>query len=116
MELSLSDAKLVLAAFAAIERIESNVNVLGVLMATAKEQLDALKAQMTDTNADVRARLAELNAKVDQLTAQLGTLDPDAQATLDAIKADVQALDEAVGDADGSDTPAPPVEPGNPNL
>lgn len=104
MKFSLSDAEMILRAFAAIGRIESKIDTLGDLMASAKEQLTALKAQLGDTTADVLAKL-------DQLTQQLGTLDPDAQATLDEIRAGVQQLDDAVGDADGSDTPAPPVEP-----
>lgn len=103
MELTLADAEKILRAFAAIERIESKIDTLGDLMATAKEQLTALKTQLADTTADVLAKL-------DQLTQQLGTLDPEAQATLDEIKAGVQQLDDAVGDADGSDTPVPPVE------
>lgn len=100
--MDLASAKIILDAFAAIERIESKIDTLGDLMATAKEQLTALKTQLADTTADVLAKL-------DQLTQQLGTLDPDAQATLDEIKAGVQQLDDAVGDADGSDTP--PVGP-----
>lgn len=112
--LSLADAKLVLDGLAAIGRIETKIDNLGVLMASAKEQLDALKTQFDDTRSDVTARLGELNGKVDQLTQQLGELPADAQQTLDSIKADIQALDEAVGDADGSDTPVPPVEPGEP--
>lgn len=70
-------------------------------MATASQQLTDLKAQLTDTTADVLAKL-------DQLTAQLGTLSPEAQATLDDIVAGVTSLDTAVGDADGSDTPPTP--------
>jgi len=71
-------------------------------MATAKEQLTQLKAQIADTTADVLAKLQ-------QLTDQLGNLDPEAQATLDETKAGVQSLDDAVGDADGSDEPPVPV-------
>ncbi len=107
MGLDLATAKIILDACAAIERIEYKINDLGVQMATAKQQLDELKTQLSDTTADVLAKL-------DQLTQQLGQLDPEAQATLDEIKAGVQSLDEAVGDADGSDTPAEPVEDPNP--
>ena len=74
------------------------------LMATAAEQLTELKAQLADTTSDVLAKL-------DQLTEQLGQLTPEAQAVLDEIKAGVQSLDETVGDADNSDTPAEPEEP-----
>jgi hypothetical protein len=102
VKLGLADAKLVLGAFAAIGRIESKIDFLGALMATANEQLTALKAQIGDTTSDVLA-------KIDQLTQQVGTLDPAAQATLDEIRAGVQQLDDAVGDADGSDVP--PVDP-----
>jgi conjugal transfer/entry exclusion protein len=102
VEVSLADAKLVLDALAAIGRIESQINTLGVIVANAAQELTALKAQLADTSADVLAKL-------DQLTNQLGELPADAQATLDEIKAGVQTLDNAVGDADGSDTP--PVTP-----
>lgn len=67
-------------------------------MSQANDALNALKAQISDTTADVLA-------KIDQLKAQVGTLDTDAQATLDQIQAGVKSLDDAVGDADGSDTP-----------
>lgn len=101
MEFSLSDAKLLLDALDRIERIESKLDTLGVIMATAAQQLTDLKAQIGDTTADVLAKL-------DQLTQQAGNLSPEAQATLDEIKAGVQQLDDTVGDADGSDAPPPP--------
>lgn len=101
MGLSLSDAQLLLGALAKIDTILTKVTNLEVSMATAKEQLDALKAQLSDTTADVLA-------KIDQLMEQAQNLSPEAQATLDEIKAGVQSLDEAVGDADGSDTPPDP--------
>jgi len=102
VDLSLSDAERLLAALAAIARIESKIDTLGDSMASAAQQLTDLKTQLADTTADVLA-------KIQQLTDQLGQLPPDAQATLDDIKAGVQQLDDAVGDADGSDTPAEPV-------
>lgn len=73
------------------------INEWRSFMASAAVQLAELKAQLADTTADVLAKL-------DQLTAQLGELPAEAQATLDEIKAGVQTLDEAVGDADSSDT------------
>lgn len=79
-------------------------DALEALMATANEQLVELKAQVADVAADVLAKL-------EQLEQQAGNLTPEAQATLDEIKGAVTALDEAVGDADGSDTPVPPVDP-----
>ena len=86
---------LVVAMAAAIEQMEYS-------MATAAQQLTELKTQLSDTTSDVLA-------KIQQLTDQLGTLPADAQATLDEIKAGVESLDEAVGDADGSENPATPV-------
>jgi hypothetical protein len=100
--LSLSDVERLLNAFAAIDRIETKIDNLGVIMASAAQQLTDLKAQLSDTTADVLA-------KIEQLTQQLGELPADAQATLDEIKAGVQQLDDAVGDADGSDVPPAPV-------
>lgn len=67
-------------------------------MATASQQLADLKTQIGDTTRDVLA-------KIEQLSQQADTLTPEAQQTLDDIKAGVQSLDDAVGDADGSDTP-----------
>ena len=100
--MGLADAKIILDALAAIGRIESKIDELGTTVANAAQELTALKAQLADTSADILAKLAQLGA-------QLGELSPEAQATLDEIKAAVQVLDDAVGDADGSDTP--PVEP-----
>lgn len=108
MGLSLADAERILAGLAKLDTIHDLLVTLGEHMATAKQQLDELQTKFNDTSADVRARLEQLNTKVDQLTAQLGELPADAQATLDSIKADLQQLDEAVGDADGSDTPTEP--------
>lgn len=84
---------------------------LEATMANAREQLTELKAAFTDFSADV-------DAKLDQLLAAQGELQPDAQTVFDELKAAVQDADARVGDADGSDTPAPgpvddtvPVEP-----
>ncbi len=101
MGFSLAEAKLILDGLAAIERIETKIDDLGVHMTQANAALQALQAQLADTSADVLAKL-------DQLTQQLGTLPADAQATLDSIVASVQGLDTTVGDADGSDTPPTP--------
>lgn len=87
--------------FDLIRETHTKVTEIGIQMATAAEQLTALKTQITDTTADVLAKLQ-------QLTEQLGNLTPEAQATLDEVVAGVQALDTAVGDADGSDTPPDP--------
>lgn len=100
--LSLSDVERLLNALAAIDRIETKIDELGVIMATAAQQLTDLKAQISDTTADVLAKL-------DQLSQQAENLSPEAQATLEEIKTGVQQLDDAVGDADGSDVPPAPV-------
>jgi phage shock protein A len=76
----------------------NSITRMETAMATASEQLAALKTQIADTTADVLA-------KIEQLGTQMDTLTPEAQATLDAITAGVQSLDDAVGDADGSDVP-----------
>lgn len=85
---------------AQLDRIEEKIM-------TASEQLAALKAQIADTTADVLAKIEQLDTQVDTLT-------PEAQQTLDDIKAGIQSLDDAVGDADGSDIP--PIEPDQPVL
>jgi hypothetical protein len=76
--------------------VVSSITRLETTMATASEQLAALKTQIADTTADVLAKIEQLGTQVDTLT-------PEAQATLDEITAGVQSLDKAVGDADGSD-------------
>lgn len=81
---------------AQLNRIEEDV-------ATTVEVLNDVKAAVTDMASDV-------NAKLDQLVAELGQLSPEAQAIVDDIKAVVAGVDTRVGDADGSDTPAPPAE------
>jgi hypothetical protein len=90
---------------------ESTEQLVEAIMAKVKEELEALKAQLSDTSADVLAKL-------DQLTEQLGDVNPESRVLLDEIKAGVQALDDAVGDANNSDVPpAGPVDepvPGEP--
>ena len=89
--------------FPGLDDVLARMNRMEQLMTEANDALTALKAQLADTTADVLAKL-------EQLTEQLGELPVDAQATLDEITAAVSGLDAAVGDADNSDTPPPPVE------
>lgn len=72
-------------------------------MAKQNEALDAVTAKVSDVAADTRAL-------VEQLQAEKENLSPAGQEALDRLNSTVDALDAAVGDADGSDTPAPPVE------
>jgi len=116
---SLADAKLVLDAIAAIERIETKIDNLGALMATAAEQVnalstkvDALAATTADIHADFVALTTAMNAERENLTATGQAAVDQANAKLDAATAALADLDVAVGDADGSDTPPPPAEPG----
>lgn len=73
------------------------------IMTSAKQQLEDLSTRFDDFTADVRTALATLTAERENLTA-------DAQAALDTLNAKLAAADAEVGDADGSDTPAP-VDP-----
>lgn len=116
MKFSLADAKLVLSAFAAIGRIESKIDTLGALMATAAEQIntlstkvDGLSAVVADVHADFTALLNAMNAERENLTADGQAALDAANAKLDATAQQLADLDVAVGDGDGSDTP--PVEP-----
>jgi uncharacterized coiled-coil protein SlyX len=81
----------------------ARLDQLEATMATETEQLTALSAKIDDVISDVRAALAILTAERDNL----GT---EGQAALDALNAKLDAFDAEVGDADGSDTPPPPVE------
>jgi hypothetical protein len=82
---------------------------LEVAVATITQQLTELKAQFTDFAGDVDARLA-------QLAEAQGTFTPEAQALFDELRASVQAADAKVGDADGSETPAEPTDPAEPDA
>jgi hypothetical protein len=118
VKFSLSDAERILDALYKIDETHEQVGLmlaaiasLGANVSKANDELTQLQAQLSDTTADVLAKL-------DQLTQQLGDLPADAQATLDAIKAGVQQLDATVGDADGSDgaAPAQPEQPAEPTA
>lgn len=73
-------------------------------MATEAEQLAALSDSVDDLIADVRAALAIL-------VADQANFSPAGQAAFDTLTAKVAAFDAEVGDADGSDTPAPEPTP-----
>lgn len=88
-------------AFRLIKDTYELVLELGVQMATAAEQLNALSAKVDDLVADVRAL-------VDQLEAERENLTEAGQAALDALVAKVDAFDAEIGDADGSDNPPAP--------
>ena len=81
--------------------ILTRLTALETLMATAAEQLNTLTAAVEDVRADFDALLATL-------TAERENLSPAGQAAFDQARASLTALDEAVGDADGSDNPPPP--------
>lgn len=84
-----------------LSAIHTRLDRLETLMETAAAQIEAMSARVDDIHADFTALVAALNAERENLT-EAG------QAALDAATAKLTALDEAVGDADGSDTP--PVE------
>lgn len=114
--LSLSDAERLLDALGAIERIEQKIDNLGGLMATAAEQInalsskvDALAATTADIHADFTAFKDAMEAERENLTTAGQAALDQANAKLDTAQTSLGDLDVAVGDADGSDTPAPPV-------
>lgn len=76
-------------------------------MATATEQLQNLTTKVDDLTSDIRSALAVINED---------TLSDTAQAALDSLTAKIEAFDTEVGDADGSDTVVPPVEPVDPET
>lgn len=81
-----------------LSAVHSRFDHLEALMATAAEQITTLSAKVDDIHADFTALVTALAAERENLT-EAG------QAALDAATAKLTALDEAVGDADGSDTP-----------
>lgn len=81
-----------------LSAVHARFDQLEALVATAAEQITALSARVDDIHADFTALVAALAAERENLT-EAG------QAALDAAVAKLAALDEAVGDADGSDTP-----------
>lgn len=86
----------------AIPRMENH-------MASVKAELEQFRTSFADFRSDLDARL-------DQLLAAQGEFAPDAQVIFDGIKADLASADSKVGDADGSDTVVPPVEPADPET
>jgi hypothetical protein len=92
-----------------LHSLSHRIHHLEEVMATATEQLTALSTKVDDLISDVRAALAVIND--DELSA-------DAQSALDGLSDKIAAFDAEVGDADGSDTPAPvdpaPVDPETP--
>lgn len=101
-----------------IHLLHKQIRQQGELMATAAEQITALGTKietLSGVTGDIAADFAAFRAAME---AGRENLSPTGQAALDDAnaKADTAAakladLDVAVGDADGSDTPA---EPGNP--
>lgn len=86
------------------------------LMATAAEQITALSTKVDGISAVVTDVHADFSALVAALQADRENLSPSGQAALDAANAKLDQaaanladLDVAVGDADGSDTPAEPT-------
>lgn len=119
MDLSLADAKILLDALGALGRIESKIDAIGAQMATAAEQIDQLSTKVdglaavtTDIHADFVAFRDAMTAERENLSAAGQAAIDQANAKLDTAAATLADLDVEVGDADGSDTPPPPVEPG----
>lgn len=79
------------------------------IVATAAEQINTLNAKVDDLIADVRAAL-------DTLRQDRENLSDAGQAAFDTLTAKVDAFDAEIGDADGSDTPTEPTDPGNSNF
>jgi uncharacterized coiled-coil protein SlyX len=89
----------------ALHRLSHRIHHLEEVMAKATDQITALSTKFDDFASDVRAALAVINED---------KLSDTAQAALDGLSAKLAALDTEVGDADGSDTPAP-VDPETPS-
>lgn len=84
-----------------LSAIMSRLDTLEELMVSEVERVAAIDAKLDDLIADVRA----------VLTSVRGELSPEGVAAVDALEAKLDAFDAEIGDGDGSDTPAPPVEP-----
>ncbi len=98
----------------ALQRIETQVAKIAAAQraqeATVSDlsrEFDSVTALLQDISSDVKALKEGLEPKLNEL-------DADTRAALDRLVASARKLDEEVGDADGSDTPAPeePTEPG----
>lgn len=83
-----------------LSAVTHRLDTLEASMATAAEQLTALTAKVDDVVADVRAALEILRADRENLSES-------GQAAFDTLSAKVDAFDTEIGDADGSDAPAP---------
>lgn len=90
-------------ALSALVLVLSSLQRIEAHMTAESDALNAVSAKVDDLVADVRAALDILRAERDSLGAE-------GQAALDELNAKVDAFDLEVGDADGSDTPAPNPE------
>lgn len=77
--------------------LHARLDRMETAMANEAEQLNTVLSKLTDVHADVRAKLDQVR----------GELSPEGQAKLDEVTAALDNFDQEIGDADGSDTPAP---------
>jgi len=96
--------------------------VIGVDISAILKRLDDLETNIMTTQAEAFAALtaavedvkADFTALLEQLAIERENLSDAGQAAFDTAVASLATLDDAVGDADGSDTPEPPAEPTEP--
>lgn len=84
----------------ALQRIESTLKRMELLMASEIENLNQIKQKVADVHADVKAKLDDVR----------GEVSPEGQAAFDEVLASLDTFDSEIGDADGSDNP--PANPG----
>jgi hypothetical protein len=98
-------------------RVLAQLQGLGELMATVSEEIDRLKADVSNHIDTMRAKVTSLQSQIDTLTGQVST------AATDQMTTDAQALSDSldqIEQAFASDSPAPapapatPADPGTP--
>ncbi len=90
--------------FLGINKLLDRIEKLESIMATAREQLDAVSAKVDTLVGDVRAEL-------DILRQQQGNLDAEGQGALDRLSAKIDAFDAEVKAPAGGATPPPSDQP-----
>lgn len=84
----------------ALDRIERALSRMEIAMARETDLLNEIKTKIADVHADVRAKLDDVRSEVS----------PEGQRAFDEIAEALRSFDDEIGDADGSDAPAP-VDP-----
>lgn len=112
MGLSLSDAERLLGGLEQLDQLTTDMRLALAILRRIGDDVTAANDKLTTLETAIADTASDVLAAIEQLRAQLGELPADAAETLGRIETAVQALDDAVGDADGSDGEPEPAPEG----